>query len=119
VVAEGGWEYAAGFGFEFLAEYCQLAEWLSIPVVVITAKDPTPEEMEASVARDIEQLQGLQNYDGGFPYWRRGRDSIPYNTVHVAHALQMARLKGKAHAPIVQRDPRARHYNTAAEALVG
>jgi len=33
-------------GFEFLAQYCQLAEWLSIPVVVVSAKDPTPEELE-------------------------------------------------------------------------
>jgi uncharacterized protein YfaS (alpha-2-macroglobulin family) len=55
---------------------------------------PSPKEMEATVASDIEQLQGLQNHDGGFPYWRRGRDSIPFLTVHVAHALQQARLKG-------------------------
>ncbi|UCG25819.1 MAG: hypothetical protein JSW55_07475, partial [Chloroflexota bacterium] len=55
---------------------------------------PSPEEMEAAVQDDIEQLQGLQNFDGGFPHWRRGRDSIPYTTVHVAHALQQARLKG-------------------------
>ncbi len=55
---------------------------------------PTPLEMEAAVARDIETLAGIQNYDGGFPYWQRGRDSIPYNTIHVAHALQMAEVKG-------------------------
>ena len=36
----------------------------------------------------------MQNYDGGFPYWRRGQDSIPFNTIHVAHALQRAQLKG-------------------------
>ena len=54
---------------------------------------PSPGEMEAAVRRDIEQLQRLQNNDGGFPYWRRGRDSIPFNTIHVAHALQQARLK--------------------------
>ena len=53
---------------------------------------PSPEVMEATVLRDIEELRGLQNYDGGFPYWRRGKDSIPFNTVHVAHALQRARL---------------------------
>ena len=53
---------------------------------------PSPKEMEAAVIRDIEELRGLQNWDGGFPYWRRGRDSIPYNTVHVAHALQRARM---------------------------
>jgi len=46
------------------------------------------------VQRDIERLQGLQNWDGGFPYWRRGQDSIPFNTIHVAHALQRAELKG-------------------------
>ncbi len=55
---------------------------------------PTPEAMEAAVDRDIERLRGLQNYDGGFPYWRRGQDSIPFNTIHVAHALQRAELKG-------------------------
>ncbi|MCJ7625764.1 MAG: MG2 domain-containing protein, partial [Anaerolineaceae bacterium] len=53
---------------------------------------PSPEAMEAAVVRDIEELKGLQNYDGGFPYWRRGKDSIPFNTVHVAHALQRARM---------------------------
>jgi uncharacterized protein YfaS (alpha-2-macroglobulin family) len=51
---------------------------------------PSPDDMEAAVLRDIERLRGLQNSDGGFPSWRRGRDSIPFNTVHVAHALQRA-----------------------------
>ena len=55
---------------------------------------PSPEEMESAVSRDIERLSGLQNYDGGFPYWRRGRESIPFNTIHVAHALQRAEQKG-------------------------
>ena len=55
---------------------------------------PTPQEMEAAVQRDIDRLQGLQNYDGGFPYWRRGQESIPFNSIHVAHALQRAKLKG-------------------------
>jgi uncharacterized protein YfaS (alpha-2-macroglobulin family) len=51
---------------------------------------PSTEAMEAAVIRDIEELQKLQNYDGGFPYWRRGRDSIPFITIHTAHALQKA-----------------------------
>lgn len=55
---------------------------------------PSPAEMEVAVQRDIERLGGLQNNDGGFPYWRRGRDSIPFHTIHVAHALQRAKLKG-------------------------
>ncbi len=55
---------------------------------------PSPQEMEATVQQDVERLRGLQNGDGGFPYWRRGQDSIPFNTIHVAHALQRAELKG-------------------------
>ena len=55
---------------------------------------PSPEEMLNSVDRDLQRLQGMQNYDGGFPYWERGRPSIPFNTIHVAQALQRARLKG-------------------------
>ncbi len=67
---------------------------------VLTAFDaaglPTPAEMETAVQRDIEMLQGMQNNDGGFPYWERDRDSIPFNSIHVAHALVMAQQKGYA-----------------------
>jgi alpha-2-macroglobulin len=38
---------------------------------------PSPEEMEAAVKRDIERLRGLQNYDGGFPYWRAALNRSP------------------------------------------
>ena len=55
---------------------------------------PAPAELESAVTRDIQSLQGLQNSDGGFPYWRRGFSSSPFNTVHVAHALTMASQKG-------------------------
>jgi uncharacterized protein YfaS (alpha-2-macroglobulin family) len=55
---------------------------------------PSPAEMEASVQRDIGTLQGLQNEDGGFPTWRRGQDSIPFNTIHVTHSLVRAGSKG-------------------------
>ena len=55
---------------------------------------PAPAEMEAAVARDILRLQGMQNYDGGFPTWRRGFESSPFNTLHAAHALVRARQKG-------------------------
>ncbi|MGD2162545.1 MAG: alpha-2-macroglobulin family protein, partial [Anaerolineales bacterium] len=57
---------------------------------------PTPEQIEAAVDRDIERLSNMQNGDGGFPYWRRGQESIPFNTIHVAHALQRGELKGYA-----------------------
>jgi hypothetical protein len=57
---------------------------------------PSPQALQESVANDIQTLQGLQNSDGGFPYWARGRDSIPFLSIHVAHALQRAELKGFA-----------------------
>jgi len=55
---------------------------------------PSPEEMEDRVAKDLDLLVMIQNHDGGFPYWRRGQDSIPFNTIHVAHALARAQAKG-------------------------
>ena len=55
---------------------------------------PSAVDMEAAVQRDVTRLQGMQNYDGGFPYWRRGQESIPFNTIHAAHALQRAMDKG-------------------------
>jgi hypothetical protein len=55
---------------------------------------PSPAELEAVVDKDIAMLAGLQNYDGGFPYWRQGADSIPFHTIHIAHALQRAKIKG-------------------------
>ena len=59
------------------------------------AKDlPSPDEMKTSVARDIKRLQGMQNPDGGFGFWRQGDESWPYLSIHVAHALQMAKDKG-------------------------
>jgi len=57
---------------------------------------PAPAVLEATVADDVAKLQGIQNYDGGFPYWRRGFESSPFNTVHVAHALIVAQKKGFA-----------------------
>ena len=55
---------------------------------------PSVQEMEAAVQRDITRLKGMQNEDGGFPYWRRGFESVPFNTIHVAHALYRAQSKG-------------------------
>lgn len=57
---------------------------------------PSPEELNAAVARDITRLQALQNSDGGWPIWSRGDESAPYYTIHVAHALQRARMKDYA-----------------------
>ena len=64
---------------------------------VLTAFDavglPTPDEINAAVARDIQNLQAMQDSNGGFPIWRRGGEVWPYYSVHVAHALARAKQK--------------------------
>ena len=55
---------------------------------------PSAQAMESSVATDIERLAQLQNYDGGFAFWERGRPSEPYVTVYVVNALARAKQKG-------------------------
>ncbi len=57
---------------------------------------PDPAELEQAVTTDLARLEGMQNEDGGFPMWVRGYDSVPFNTIHVAHALVRARQKGYA-----------------------
>src|ERR1700730_9036611 len=53
-----------------------------------------PKEMTDAVARDIKRLESRQSDDGGFGLWRRGDESWPYVSIHVAHALQRAKDKG-------------------------
>jgi uncharacterized protein YfaS (alpha-2-macroglobulin family) len=55
---------------------------------------PSPDAIRAAVVSDIKRLQSLQNEDGGFDFWRQGRPSVPFVSVHVAHALVRARQKG-------------------------
>ncbi|TNF27414.1 MAG: hypothetical protein EP329_19450 [Deltaproteobacteria bacterium] len=55
---------------------------------------PSPDEMLAAFARDMKKLQGMQNGDGGWGFWQRGRPSWPFLTVHVTHALARAKEKG-------------------------
>jgi alpha-2-macroglobulin len=57
---------------------------------------PKPEEIEAAVKRDVDRLRALQNDDGSFGFWRRGDESWPYVSIHVAHALARAKAKGFA-----------------------
>ncbi len=59
------------------------------------AKDlPTKIEIEVKMKADIERLQTLQHSDGGFSFWRSDDASIPYISVHVAHAFARAKAKG-------------------------
>lgn len=57
---------------------------------------PSPQEINAALDRDIERVLSFQNLDGGFPIWERGKPSIPYHSIYVAHALVTARDKDYA-----------------------
>ncbi len=61
------------------------------------AKDmPTAKELEGYFARDIQILQSRQRIDGSFGLWKRDKEryEYPFLTVHVAHALALAKSKG-------------------------
>ena len=53
-----------------------------------------PEELDATVRRDIAELSALQNSDGGFGWWSRNRPSSPYQSIQAMHALTVARNEG-------------------------
>lgn len=52
---------------------------------------PSSTAIEATIARDIKRLEGMQNADGGFGFWKKDDRSWPYLSVHVAHALIRAK----------------------------
>ena len=61
------------------------------------AKDmPTAKELEGYFARDIEILKSRQRSNGSFGLWKRDgeRYNYPFLTIHVAHALILAKAKG-------------------------
>ncbi|HEY7768001.1 carboxypeptidase regulatory-like domain-containing protein, partial [Longimicrobium sp.] len=55
---------------------------------------PPAQELADSVARDIQALRRMQNHDGGWNFWRTERESWPYVSVHVTHALVRMRERG-------------------------
>ncbi|MBA3633379.1 MAG: hypothetical protein H0W58_11330 [Acidobacteria bacterium] len=57
---------------------------------------PTDAELKARFARDVEILKSRQNDNGYFGLWKRDgeRYKFPFVTVHVAHALVLAKAKG-------------------------
>jgi alpha-2-macroglobulin len=54
---------------------------------------PDGDRIEQTLVDDLARLASLQNPDGGFGLWRRGQESWPYPSLHVAHALVRARHK--------------------------
>jgi alpha-2-macroglobulin len=69
---------------------------------------PPPAEIEAAVTRDVNRLEGMQNDDGGFGFWKRGDESWPILSIHVAHAFARARQK-RFPVPVILYD-RAQKY---------
>lgn len=61
-----------------------------------TEEMPSDDAIKAQFASDLKILQSRQNPDGYFGLWRRDgeRYRYPFVTVHVAHALELARAKG-------------------------
>ncbi len=57
---------------------------------------PTDAELKRQFANDIEILKSRQREDGSFGLWGRQREryEFPFMSVHVAHALQLAKSKG-------------------------
>lgn len=55
---------------------------------------PSPDELDATIREDLGRLAVLQNDDGGFPTWQRGRPSDPFLTVQSAHAFVVAGAEG-------------------------
>src|SRR4029078_7429971 len=57
---------------------------------------PTAAELDKYFARDVEILQSRQRDDGSFGLWKRDKEryEYPFLTVHVAHALVLAKTKG-------------------------
>ncbi|HEY7545517.1 MAG TPA: hypothetical protein VID27_11570, partial [Blastocatellia bacterium] len=89
--------YLASYRFECAEQISSRVMAVAALRDVLAAFDakglPDPEEMVSAVKRDIKRLQTLQNDDGGFAFWRRGDESWPYISIHVAHALQRAKEK--------------------------
>jgi uncharacterized protein YfaS (alpha-2-macroglobulin family) len=55
---------------------------------------PDPGLLDVQVRTDIVRLQDLQNDDGGWPWFQRGRESIPFQSIQAAHALLLAEQAG-------------------------
>ncbi len=55
---------------------------------------PDPAALNAQVDRDITRLVALQNDDGGFPSWQRGRRSEAWTSIQATHALLAAKGAG-------------------------
>ena len=52
---------------------------------------PDPDQLDLRVRTDVERLAALQNDNGGWPWFQKGRESIPFQSIQATHALVLAR----------------------------
>lgn len=55
---------------------------------------PSRDQLDARVTADIAALVALQNDDGGWSWWARGLESVPWQSLQSSHALVAARDAG-------------------------
>ncbi|WP_029138880.1 Ig-like domain-containing alpha-2-macroglobulin family protein [Nakamurella lactea] len=55
---------------------------------------PSAAKLKALVNADVTKLLAMQNDDGGFPYWTRGEETDPFNTIQATQALLVAKAYG-------------------------
>jgi uncharacterized protein YfaS (alpha-2-macroglobulin family) len=55
---------------------------------------PSKEALIARVKTDIKTLASRQHYSGGWDWWRKDRNPVPFVSIHVTHALVRAKAKG-------------------------
>ncbi|MBN2194034.1 MAG: Ig-like domain-containing protein [Polyangiaceae bacterium] len=55
---------------------------------------PPKDTLLASVKEDLKRLADRQHWSGGWDWWRRDRNPVPYVSLNVAHAMVRAKGKG-------------------------
>ncbi|MCA9489436.1 MAG: Ig-like domain-containing protein [Myxococcales bacterium] len=55
---------------------------------------PAPEVLEHRVEEDLRHLADRQHWNGGWSFWRKGDETWPYLSIHVANAFARAKAKG-------------------------
>jgi uncharacterized protein YfaS (alpha-2-macroglobulin family) len=55
---------------------------------------PPKDALIARVKADLKTLAGRQHYSGGWDWWRKDRNPVPFVSIHVTHALVRAKAKG-------------------------
>ena len=89
--------YVAGYPYECAEQTSSRLLGLSMRDILTAFEAPgvpNEDELKEDVAQALGRLEMLQNGDGGFSFWSRGRRSWPYLTIYAALALQHAKAKG-------------------------